>query len=214
MQYKLIIFDWDGTLMNSIEKIVCCMQAAARQAQLSVPSQTLLRNSIGLSLDAAFSSLFNNGTQAQLLLFKKHYRHQYTQINKMQTPFYKGIKAYLHTLSKQGYLLAIATGKSRQGLQHQLDLHHLQDVFQCTYCAQESASKPHPLMLQKILNDLNVDVADALMIGDASFDLQMARNAGMDCIAVNYGAQSAHALSAFKPLAILDCLPTQLGKYI
>ncbi|WP_094751901.1 HAD family hydrolase [Psychromonas sp. CD1] len=214
MQYKLIIFDWDGTLMDSIDKIVCCMQIAAKYAQLSVPSKKILRNTIGLSLEHTFLTLFSEGTQTQQSIFIKVYREQYTQKNKMQTPLYPGIKAYLHTLHAQGYQLAIATGKSRQGLEYQLESLQIKNLFKCVYCAEDSASKPDPLMLNNILKDLNCDVSQALMIGDASFDLQMAHNAGMDCLAVSYGAQQTETLMKFKPLTILNSLPKQLGKYI
>ncbi|HEY5715069.1 MAG TPA: HAD-IIIA family hydrolase [Psychromonas sp.] len=213
-RYSLIIFDWDGTLMDSIDKIVACVSEAAKLTALPVPSPESIRNIIGLSLDNAMATLYPSLPSAKREDLVAAYRHQYSTLNQQQTPFYPGIKDCLLLLKEQGYKLAVATGKGRNGLDRMLLEHDLTDFFAVTYCADEALSKPHPLMLHKILSEMGTDAEQALMIGDSSFDLEMANNANMDCIGVSYGVHCETVLSRYNPIAILDDLPTQLFKYI
>lgn len=213
-KYSLIIFDWDGTLMDSIDKIVACVSEAAKLTNLPVPSPESIRNIIGLSLDNAMATLYPSLPSAKRQQLVDAYRHQYSHSNEQQTPFYPGIKDWLMLLKEQGYKLAVATGKGRNGLDRMLFEHDLTDFFAITYCADEALSKPHPLMLNNILCELDMDPEQALMIGDSSFDLEMANNANMDCIGVTYGVHCETVLSRYNPIAILDDLPTQLCKYI
>lgn len=214
MKYPVIIFDWDGTLMDSIDKIVSCMKQAAITAELEVPSSQAIRNIIGLSLDKAMAELYPTEPLHQHVAIKNAYREQYAVHNQQQTPFYPGIKEWLLSLKTQGYTLAVATGKGRNGLNRVLYQHDVHDLFSVTYCADETSSKPDPLMLNKILEDLDMQPHQALMIGDSSYDLQMANNANIACVGVDYGVHSHRVLSQFEPLAILSDLPSELGAYI
>lgn len=214
MKYKVIIFDWDGTLMDSIEKIVACVKAAADDCHLPVPSTNAIRHIVGLSLDIAMAKLCPNATQEQQVAMVNAYRQQYLFINKLETPFYPGIKSWLNDLKKQGYILAVATGKGRNGLDRLLDTFALQDLFTVTYCADQTASKPNPLMLHRILDDLNLDASQALMVGDTSYDLEMANNANIDCLGVSYGVHHKDILNQFNPIAIIDDLPKEFALHV
>lgn len=213
-KYSVIIFDWDGTLMDSIDKIVACVTQAAKLNNLLAPSPQAIRNIIGLSLDKAMATLYPMLPAAQRAQLIDAYRHQYAHLNTQQTPFYPGIKACLTSLKERGYLLAVATGKGRNGLDRMLSQYEVTDLFSITYCADETLSKPDPLMLNKILQTLEVNAEQALMIGDSSFDLEMANNANVDCIGVTYGVHPEDILSQYNPIAILSDLPTQLWEYI
>ena len=214
MKYPVIIFDWDGTLMDSIDKIVACMKQAAIVTGLEVPSSQAIRNIIGLSLDKAMAKLYPTQPAHQQVAVKNAYREQYLHYDQQQTPFYPGVKEWLSSLKEQGYTLAVATGKGRNGLNRILAQHDVHDLFSVTYCADETNSKPDPLMLHKILEDLDIQPHQALMIGDSSYDLEMANNANIACVGVDYGVHSHTVLAQFQPLAILSDLPKQLGAYI
>ncbi|MCG6200483.1 HAD family hydrolase [Psychromonas antarctica] len=214
MKYPLIIFDWDGTLMDSIDKIVTCVKQAAILTGLEAPSSEAIRNIIGLSLDVAMIRLFPSLSLQGRDAMVSAYRQQYIDLNQQQTPFYSGIREWLFSLREQGYLLAVATGKGRGGLDRMLQEYNVKNLFSATYCADETISKPHPLMINKILEDLNMQSHQALMVGDSSYDLEMANNANVDCVGVTYGVHSHQTLSLFNPIALLDDLPKQLGQYI
>jgi phosphoglycolate phosphatase len=209
MKYKVIIFDWDGTLMDSIDKIVFCVKTAANDCQLPVPSTEAIRHIVGLSLDIAMAQLCPKATPDELIKMVNAYRHQYLTSEQYETPFYPGIKQWLSELKNQGYMLAVATGKGRTGLNRMLDKFDAHDLFRVTYCADQTASKPDPLMLIRILDDLNLDASQALMVGDTSYDLEMANNANIDCLGVSYGVHSKEILSKFNPIAIVDDLPKE-----
>jgi len=213
-KYSLIIFDWDGTLMDSIDKIVACVTQAAKVSDLLIPTPESIRNIIGLSLDKAMCTLYPTLSAVKQQQLVEAYRRQYLYLNDQQTPFYPGIKTWLTLLKEQGYTLAVATGKGRNGLDRLLLQHNVADLFAITYCADEALSKPHPLMLKQILKELDIHAEQALMIGDSSFDLEMANNANVDCIGVTYGVHSESVLMRYNPIAILSDLPTQLGEYI
>lgn len=214
MKYSLIIFDWDGTLMNSIEKIVSCVKQAAIENNLDVPTSVAIRNIIGLSLDVAMAKLFPEYSVEVQQSMKNAYRDQYLNGNDQPTPFYDGIKEWLVSLKEQGYILAVATGKGRNGLDRILHENGVYDLFSVTYCADETNSKPHPLMLNNILEDLDIPANQALMVGDSSYDLEMANNANIACVGVSYGVHSSHLLSQYKPIAIVDDLPKELSAYL
>lgn len=214
MKYKVIIFDWDGTLMDSIDKIVACVKAGADDCQLIAPSSDAIRNIVGLSLDVAMDNLFPGETPEKQADMVNAYRHQYLTSVQYETPFYPGILAWLATLKSEGYLLAVATGKGKNGLKRLLDKYQINDLFSATYCADQSASKPDPLMLNFILQDLNLNASQALMVGDTSYDLEMANNAKMDCLGVSYGVHSEDILSQFNPIAIVDDLPKEFALHV
>lgn len=214
MKYKVIIFDWDGTLMDSIDKIVACVKAAAVVCELPKPSTEAIRHIVGLSLDKAMAQLCPDANAVQQAAMIDAYRQQYLTLNQLETPFYPGIEAWLSSLKDQGYLLAVATGKGRNGLNRMLDKFSVKDLFAVTYCADETASKPDPLMLNRILEDLKLDASQALMVGDTSYDLEMAQNANMDRMGVSYGVHSKQILNQFSPIAIVDDLPKEFSHYV
>lgn len=215
MNYKVIIFDWDGTLMDSIDKIVVSLQAAAKDCHLSPPSRDAIRNIVGLSLDKAMEMLFPTHSKSQQAAVVEAYRQQYKQLDELHpTPFYPGIESWLVSLKEAGYLLAVATGKGRNGLDRLLDKFAVRDLFAVTYCADQTKSKPHPLMLQRILDELGLQANQALMVGDSSYDLEMANNANIDCMGVSYGVHSQAVLQQFNPIAIVDDLPKEFARYV
>lgn len=214
MKYPVIIFDWDGTLMDSIDKIVLCMQAAAKQENQLVPTEQNVKNIVGLSLQIAMEKLFPTSSSAEQSLLVDAYRHQYNQYEHVYTPLYEGITDLLTTLKSQGYTLAVATGKGRHGLNRMLEISHTAHLFSATVCADEASSKPDPLMISLLLDKLNVTSEQAIMIGDSSYDLDMAKNAGIKSIGVSYGVHDALTLKRSGPIAIVDSLPAQLLHYI
>ena len=214
MKYQLIIFDWDGTLMDSLDKIVMCMQAAAQQEQQRIPSEQSVKQIIGLSLFNAMQQLFPELTATQQTALVEAYRQQYIQLSHIVTPLYDGIKSLLVKLKEQGYTLAVATGKGRNGLNNMMQQSGTEALFSATICADEANSKPDPLMITKLLNELNFTAGQTLMVGDSSYDLDMASNANVDSLGVSYGVHGREVLTLSKPIAVVDCLASQLNQYI
>ncbi|TEW43771.1 HAD-IIIA family hydrolase [Psychromonas algicola] len=214
MKYKLIIFDWDGTLMDSIDKIVLCMQQAAKQQQQVVASKQSVKGIIGLSLLKAVQQLYPLLGLSEQQALVEAYRQQYNLNQHIETPLYPDIKKLLVNLKSQGYTLAVATGKGRNGLNKMLEKSATSKLFSATICADEAHSKPDPLMLNLLLEKLGIEASQALMVGDSSYDLEMAKNAGMDSLGVSYGVHDANQLSLYDPVAIVDDLTTELQQYI
>ncbi|RUO60363.1 HAD-IIIA family hydrolase [Pseudidiomarina insulisalsae] len=211
--YRLIIFDWDGTLMDSIGRIVSAMRATATTQQLPVPSVQAVRDIIGLSLEPAIERLFGRLTSDQHAAFLAQYRDQYVDLDPTPTPLFPGVETMLHNLREQGYLLAIATGKARRGLDRVLTETALQDVFHFTRCADESISKPHPQMLHELMAAAQCSADETLMIGDSVHDLKMARAAKVDALGVDFGTHEALLLQQHQPLAVLSSWQ-QLNDYL
>ncbi|MFQ6559496.1 HAD-IA family hydrolase [Pseudomonas sp. Lb2C1-1] len=205
--YKLLIFDWDGTLANSIGRIVESMHVASDRSGFARCDDFAVRGIIGLGLPEAIRSLYPEIDDDELVVFRQHYADHYIALEAEPSPLFEGVVHTLETLKGEGYCLAVATGKARRGLDRVLKAHGWDDYFDITRAADETASKPHPLMLEQILAHCGVRPAQALMVGDSSFDLQMARNAGMGSVAVSYGAQSIEALKAFEPRLAIDQFP-------
>jgi phosphoglycolate phosphatase len=203
--YDLLIFDWDGTLMDSAARIVACLQAGVQQAGLPARSDAELRHIIGLGLQQAIDYLYPEGVPAESKQkMVEVYRHQFLYANPTPSCLFEGVAAMLANLETEGYLLAIATGKSRQGLNHVLQEVGLERRFHTSRCADETASKPDPAMLREILVDLDIAPARALMIGDTQFDIELAKNAGVDAVAVAHGAHDTPKLLEKEPLVILE----------
>lgn len=200
---ELIIFDWDGTLMDSEARIVACMQAAAVDLGLSVPDNDNTRNIIGLGLKEAVSMLFPELEQQAVLQVSERYRHHFLDENRTPSTLFPGADETIRELAERGYLLAVATGKGRHGLDRALWSSGLAGCFHATRCADESFSKPHPQMLFQILDELGVSPRNALMIGDTEYDLQMSNNAGIKAVAVSYGVHSLDRLLGFGPVTYL-----------
>jgi len=214
MKYQLIIFDWDGTLMDSLDKIVLCMQQAAQKVAIPVPSEASVKNIIGLSLEKAAEQLFPLLPIVKQQALVDAYREQYHVNQHIETPFYNGIAEMLINLQQRGYRLAVATGKGRIGLDRMIAKTNTANLFSATICADEANSKPDPLMIELLLKKLNIPASQAIMIGDSIYDLEMAENASIDSLGVSYGVHSPEQLLKAKPKAILDCLATQLDSYI
>ena len=202
--YKLIIFDWDGTLVDSIERIATSLQAASHQICRIYISNTDARNVIGLGLQEAIEKLHPHAADDDISKIIEAYKQHYINDNTAKETPFQGVENLLAQLKDNGYLLAIATGKSRIGFERSAKLFNLHECFHTTQCASENKSKPDPEMLYKILDELNVSAEDALMIGDSRHDLKMAKNANVDAIAVTHGVHTAEELSEFKPLICLD----------
>jgi phosphoglycolate phosphatase len=205
--YKLLIFDWDGTLANSIGRIVESMHVASDRTGFARRDDFAVKGIIGLGLPEAIRSLYPEIADDELSVFRQHYADHYIALEAEPSPLFDGVADTLQTLRDEGYHLAVATGKARRGLDRVLKSHGWDDYFDITRAADETASKPHPLMLEQILAHCNVRPEQALMVGDSSFDLQMARNAGMGSVAVSYGAQTIEALRAFEPCLAIDHFP-------
>nr|WP_280639825.1 HAD-IIIA family hydrolase [Pseudomonas sp. RGM2987] len=203
----MLIFDWDGTLANSIGRIVESMHVASDRSGFARCDDLAVKGIIGLGLPEAIRSLYPDIQDEELVVFRQHYADYYIALEAEPSPLFDGVADTLQTLRAEGYHLAVATGKARRGLDRVLKSHGWDDYFDITRAADETASKPHPLMLEQILAHCNMRPEQALMVGDSSFDLQMARNAGMGSVAVSYGAQTIEALQAFEPRLSIDHFP-------
>ncbi len=202
-QFDTIIFDWDGTLINSIDWIVHCLQTAALQCQLPQPSAQAAKDVIGLSIENAMLALFPAADATLVQRLVDGYRHTYEELVLGPQHLFDGVYDMLVQLKQAGYRLAVATGKTRAGLQQALIATGTESLFDITRCADETASKPEPLMLLQILAHTQTVQERALMVGDSTHDLQMAANAGMSAIAVSCGAHSAELLRQYQPLHCL-----------
>ena len=213
--YKLLIFDWDGTLADSIGRIVTAMHIAAQRAGRPERNDEAVKGIIGLGLPEAILTLYPDMTPEQVVSFRQHYADVYIAMDAQPSPLFAGVKDSLEAFRAEGYRLAVATGKARRGLDRVLKANGWEDFFDITRAADESASKPDPLMLNQILARCDVRPEHALMVGDASFDLLMARHAGIDSVAVGYGAQSMQSLLAYEPRLAIERfteLRTWLGR--
>lgn len=197
--YELLIFDWDGTLSDSIGRIVDAMRQAANLAGRPVRDDLAVKGIIGLGLPEAIRTLYPDITANDLIDFRQHYADSYMAMDAEPSKLFDGVLESLEAFRAEGYRMAVATGKARRGLDRVLKAHGWLDYFDATRAADETASKPDPLMLNEILQHCGVAPQKALMIGDASFDLLMARNAGMDSVAVGYGAQALESLLQYEP---------------
>ncbi|MGQ4275962.1 HAD-IA family hydrolase [Pseudidiomarina sp. E22-M8] len=204
MKYELLIFDWDGTLMDSVGRIVSSMQATAAHLSLPIPSDTQVRDIIGLSLEPAIERLFGTLDSERYSQFLARYRDQYVEFDPTPTPLFAGVREMLGDLRAQGYQLAVATGKARRGLQRVWQETDMAHYFDVSRCADESISKPDPRMLYELLEETQCSLDKALMIGDSIHDLRMAQAAGMDRVGVDFGVHSAQQLTAYAPLAVLS----------
>jgi len=204
--YKLVIFDWDGTLMDSVERIVSSMQSAAKTVGLVVPSNEAVQNIIGLSLPIALEILFEDISDSQSEAMIVQYKYQYLEGDNTPTPLFTGAIELLDGLKQQKTLMAVATGKGREGLNRVISVTNTRHYFQTTRCAGEMPSKPDPTMINTILTELNIDANEAVMIGDTSHDLKMAQAAGIDSIGVTFGVHDEAVLAKFKPKAIVSSL--------
>ncbi len=198
MSYELVVFDWDGTLIDSAETIVRCIQDAARDMQLQVPEAARARHVIGLGLHDSLRHAVPGLPAERYMEFASHYRRHFLARQDAMLLF-PGILQLLEELKSRRHL-AIATGKSRKGLERSLDAGGLRRFFSASRCADETQPKPHPAMLLELIEEFSLDKSRVLMIGDTSHDMEMARAAGVDALAVSYGAHDEEDLRACGPL--------------
>jgi phosphoglycolate phosphatase len=198
-KFDLLVFDWDGTLMDSTATIAACIQAAAKDLGFPVPDDRSASFVIGLSLQEALHQVLPGMDPRMYPRVVERYRFHYLTKDRGLTLF-EGVREMLNDLSQQGYFLAIATGKNRVGLNRALDAAKLLSLFDATRCADETFSKPHPAMLVELTRELGQDMQRTVMIGDTIHDLQMASNAGAAGIAVHYGAHTSTELDEMNPL--------------
>jgi phosphoglycolate phosphatase len=205
-QFDLIVFDWDGTLMDSTATIVKCIQSAAKDLGLAAPSDAAAAHVIGLSLSEAMQAAMPNIDPALYPRMIERYRYHFLTKDH-ELVLFQGVRAMLDELSQLGYFLAVATGKSRVGLNRALNAAGLLSTFDATRCADETFSKPHPAMLQELTRELGQDMRRTVMIGDTTHDLLMANNAGAAGIAVEYGAHPVQQLQACRPVFTAKNVP-------
>jgi phosphoglycolate phosphatase len=211
-KYDFIVFDWDGTLMDSTKTIIGCIQSAARDLGLPVPSVKNASHVIGLGmLDAMKAAMPDVDPQFYPKIIERYRHHYFNQDNDLV--LFDGVHDMLGDLSQQGYFLAVATGKSRVGLNRALNASKLLTLFDATRCADETFSKPHPAMLQELTRELGQDMRRTVMIGDTTHDLLMASNAGAEAIGVNYGAHEHKTLQELNPVYIADSI-TSLHQWL
>ncbi len=202
--YELIIFDWDGTLMDSAAQIVRCFERAFADAKVPSPGDRAIRHIIGLGLTEAVAVLLPHADAATRTLVSDRYRGYFMALDTSELPLFTGVREGLQALIARGHLLAVATGKSRRGLDRVLANTGLADLFVVTRCADEAYSKPHPQMLEDILDRTGMGASQAIMVGDTTYDLIMARTAGVAGLAVSYGTHTRDQLLAEAPLACCD----------
>ncbi|HUQ76797.1 MAG TPA: HAD-IA family hydrolase [Burkholderiales bacterium] len=197
MRYRLLVFDWDGTIIDSASSIAECIRLAAGDIGLEVPTREQASHVIGLGLQDALRLAVPGLKAEQTSEFVARYRYHFLS-REDSMDLFGGMRELIEGMSQER-TLSIATGKSRRGLDRALEATRLKPFFRASRCADETNPKPHPAMLREILKELEVPPEAALMIGDTSHDLQMARAAGVDAVAVTYGAHPESGLRACGP---------------
>jgi len=203
-RFKLVVFDWDGTLMDSEAQITQSLANVISELALAERSAHELRNVIGLGLPEAIRQLYPDEGEAIVEKFAAGYRQHFLAGNTNPSVLFDGAMAVIKRLHADGYLLAVATGKSRRGLDRSLADTDSGDYFHMTRCADETFSKPHPQMLLEIMDVLDVAPEQTVMIGDTEYDLEMAAQAGTASLGVTYGVHAVERLQLHRPLVCLD----------
>jgi phosphoglycolate phosphatase len=200
----LLIFDWDGTLIDSSGKIIRCMQRAADTSGLPALGDDKVKSIIGLGLPEAIHTLFPEVSAEEREKFREHYAHHYLEADQVPCRFFPGVMDTLEDLKREGHTVTVATGKARRGLERIWRNMDLLDFFHASRCSDETRSKPHPRMLEELLKQFSSQPEDAIMVGDTSFDMEMARAASVPRIAVSYGVHEVDVLKQYTPLGIID----------
>lgn len=204
--YKLVIFDWDGTLMDSVARIVSSMRSAAMEVGVPMPTEEQAKNIIGMSLPEALHQLFPSRTEEQDLKLRATYKKYYVELDSTPTPLFEHAINLLEQLQSSGKYLAVATGKGREGLERVFDTTKTKHYFHTSKCAGECLSKPDPQMITTILAELEIAPEHAVVIGDTTYDMGMAENAGVDRIGITHGVHDRETLAKFQPKVIVDSL--------
>ena len=202
---KLVIFDWDGTLFDSVGQIVKSLQFAATQFKQPL-TEADAKSIIGLGLPEVAQRLFPAVPELHAEILQSYSEHYVA--NSSHDVWFNGVAEMLHDLHAKGVKLAVATGKSRKGLDRVLQQTQSTHLFVATRAASETKSKPDPLMLQEILDQTGISAEQAIMVGDTSYDLEMAQNIGMPRIGVTYGVHLPEVLERYHPLAVVDNVST------
>ena len=202
-RFDLLVFDWDGTLHDSVGAIVSSMRAACRDLGLPEPSELQVRQIIGLGLADALRRVAPTLDPRRYPDMAERYRRHYLA-GDGELCLFDGVTPLLEALHARGFTLAVATGKSRRDLDRVLTASGVERFFAASRCADECFSKPHPQMLRELMEAFDAPPERTLMIGDTTHDLHMAANAGVDSLAVSYGAHSGEQLSAVRSLAQLE----------
>ncbi|MCF8160031.1 MAG: HAD-IA family hydrolase [Polaromonas sp.] len=200
-RFDLIAFDWDGTLFDSTAIIARCIQAAVLDVGGQKPSDEAASYVIGMGLMQALAHAAPDVPKERYPLLGDRYRHHYFAIQH-EISLFEGVLPMLAALKARGHLLAVATGKSRRGLDEALATSTLAGTFDASRTADQTAGKPDPLMLHELMTEFDVPPERTLMIGDTTHDLQMALNAGCASVGVSYGAHEPEAFVALKPLVV------------
>ena len=212
MKYDLIVFDWDGTLLDSAGAIVNAIQSACRDLDLAVPSDAQARHVIGLGLEDAMRHAVPDLPPERTPEMVERYRHHYLS-GDHELRLFDGVHELLNDLKSAGHILTVATGKSRLGLDRAFKHSGLGSLFLASRCADECHSKPHPQMLDELMAEFGMAPENTLMIGDTSHDLLMANNAGVAGLGVTYGAHPHDHLLDCKPVACLHSVE-ELGLWL
>ncbi len=203
-RFTLLVFDWDGTLMDSAANIIECVREAAIDLNLNIPSDDSIRNIIGLGLKEAVTEMFPGSDDDLVWKVVDRYRVHFLDQNRTPSELFPGAEDTLRELADMGYLMAVATGKGRAGLDKVFDYTGLGELFHTSRCADEGFSKPNPDMLLQIMDELGTQGHETLMIGDTEYDMQMARNANAHRLGVSYGSHARERLMQSDPLGCLD----------
>jgi len=199
---RFIVFDWDGTLMDSEAQIVSCLHAAIADLQLEPMADDTVKNIIGLGLREAIDTLVPGRDAAFHQAFVQQYRKHWFRSE--SSSLFAGVRATLDICRQHNLLLGVATGKARRGLQRVLAETGLESCFDATRCADETLSKPHPQMLLELMEELNVSPEQTIMVGDTEYDMEMATSAGTRKVAVSSGVHAEARLNRHTPLVCLD----------
>jgi phosphoglycolate phosphatase len=202
-RYDLIVFDWDGTVMDSTAVISGSIQAACRDLELKVPSDEDARHVIGLGLAQALRYAVPDAPEEMYAPLTERYRHHFLSRDG-ETPLFEGARETIESLHANDYWLSVATGKSRVGLERALNATGMGPLFHATRTSDQTLSKPNPAMLFELMDELGASAERTLMIGDTTHDLQMAKNAGVDAIGIGHGAHPVEQLMNLEPLAMVD----------
>jgi phosphoglycolate phosphatase len=200
----LVIFDWDGTLMNSSAKIVASMQSAALDCDLNPLDSLAIENIIGLGLPEAIEKLYPGAPLFVREHLRDRYSHHFVHTFTKPSPLFEGVRDLLDGCVKLGVEIAVATGKSRRGIDRVLSETKLQHYFVSSRCADETKSKPHPAMVLELLEERAIPASAAVVIGDTEYDLEMAARAQVASIGVTYGSHSRDRLERHSPIDCVD----------